>query len=38
VSWDEVLRLQFMTSEASKQRFIRFGEQHHPELRSGLGV
>lgn len=35
--WDDVLGLQSVTSEASRERFIRFVEEHHPELVSRLG-
>jgi hypothetical protein len=35
--WDEVLRLQSVTSEASQERFTRFMAEQHPELRSRLG-
>ncbi len=34
--WDDVLRLQSVTSEESQERFIRFVEEHHPELRGRL--
>lgn len=34
--WDDVLRLQSVTSEASQDRFIRFVEQRHPELRGRI--
>jgi hypothetical protein len=34
--WDDVLRLQSVTSEASQERFIRFVEEHHPELSGRL--
>jgi len=34
--WDDVLRLQSVTSTESQERFIRFVEEHHPELRARL--
>ena len=34
--WDDVLRLQSVTSDASRERFTRFIEQQHPELRGRL--
>jgi hypothetical protein len=35
--WNDVLRLQSVTSEASQDRFICFVERHHPELSGQLG-
>jgi hypothetical protein len=35
--WDEVLELQSVTGEASRERFIRFVRERHPELVGRLG-
>jgi len=35
--WDDVLGLQSVTGEASRERFIRYVEERHPELVSRLG-
>ena len=35
--WDDVLRLQSVTSDASQERFTRFVEERHPELVGRLG-
>ncbi len=35
--WDDVLRLQSVTSEASQERFTHFVRQRHPELVGRLG-
>lgn len=35
--WDDILRLQSVTSDASQERFTRFVEEHHPELLGRLG-
>jgi hypothetical protein len=34
--WDEVLQLETVISEPSRDRFIGFIDEHHPELRSKL--
>ena len=34
--WDDVLRLQSVTSEPSQERFVRFVEEHHPKFRRRL--
>jgi hypothetical protein len=34
--WDDVLRLQSVTSEANQERFVRFVEERHPEFRARL--